>query len=369
MRLAFATGVALAALLLLTSSVSLAPARSQFECLRFERDVVIDNYGWIHVSDHFVLQNLGNASVRQVQVTLPREAERVVAKDLLEYELPVTVFEHDQLKLATVSLRFQMQPGERASFTISYSLPAGAYVRREADRYVLNATFPEAPWPLEEASVTIFLPAGASAVEAREPLTLIEGNKAHAILAPRDGLPPLVLAYSYSVFWAALYPAIWLGAVSLAIAISASLRSRMLPAPKAPPDFALDFIDVCRRMLSTYQEEISTEQRKERMARREYATRLDRVRTKRATLMPRLLELGKRLRELSVSDVVDRLDRAWLSLDSSLANLREAEAKFRRREISKSLYSVIVEEGREKLDYWTEEVERRIAELRDRLSL
>ncbi len=325
-----------------------------------KRDILLDEWGHITVSDFYHLTYKGELNLTSVKLRLPQytfdvswidEAGHVHEEPSLEGNATTTHIN------ATIPFETALGKGEATQFTVTYRLPWKEYVTQSTwHNFNLVFSFFEHEhfyWTIRKLSVTISLPRNADFQSCSVPPQSVEKLVTfsfHNVTPFHD--PDFHLTYEYVIFWASFHPTIWVGLlVTLAGVIAFLWR-----APKPPrvsvipvsPEALRSFVDTYERKTSAIRELEMLEQqvRKRKIPRRRYKVRKKALESRLSVLSKDLGNLKEEIRKAGsrYANTMRQIEVAETELAETEAAIRRIELRYRRREISKGTYSKLLEE-------------------------
>lgn len=325
-----------------------------------KRDITLDEWGHIIVSDFYHLTNKGEWNLTSVKLRLPPYAFDVSWMDEAGY-----IYEELQLEgnattthiNATISFGTSLEKNEEIEFTVTYGVPWKEYVTQSTWRdFNLAFNFFEREyfdWTIRKLSVTITLPEGADFRSCSVPPHGVEESVTFSFhnVTPFHDLD-FHLTCEYVIFWASFRPTLWVGLLVTAVCIIAFLWRAPKPAPvpvtPVSPEALRGFVDTYGRKTSAIRElEMLEEQvRKRKLSRRRYKVRKKALDGRLSVLSKDLIDLREKIRKAGSRyvNIMRQIEVAETELEETEAAIRRIELRYRRREISKGTYSKLMEE-------------------------
>ncbi|MFQ6064061.1 MAG: hypothetical protein ACE5L6_01160 [Candidatus Bathyarchaeia archaeon] len=324
-----------------------------------KRDVTLDEWGHIFVSDFYHLTNKGEWNLTNAKLRLPQYAFDISWIDeagKIHEELSLEGNATTPHVNATISFG-AVKKNEDIEFTINYRLPWKEYVIQNGWRnYGLAFSLFEHEyfdWVIKKLSVTIKLPRNANFQSCSVPPQSVGEDIIFALhnVTTFHNLD-FHLTYEYTIFWASFYPTLWVGISAIVILIIAFLwrAPKPTPVPVIPvsPKALRHFVETYEKKTSAIGElEILEEQlRKRKISRRRYKVRKKALEGRLSTLSKDLTELKEELRKAGsrYADIMRQVEVAETELEETEAAIRRIELRYRRREISKGTYNKLLEE-------------------------
>ncbi len=324
-----------------------------------KRDVALDEWGHIFVSDFYHLTNKGELDLTSVKLRLPQYAFDIswideagnIHEELSLEGNATTAYINATIAFGTV------KKNEDIEFTVTYRLPWKEYITQNSWRdYNLAFRFFEHEyfdWTIKKLSVTIKLPRNADFQSCSVPPQSAGESVTFAFLNVTTFHDlDFHLTYEHTIFWASFYPTLWMGLSATIVCIIAFLWRAPKPTPVSvtavSPKALRSFVDTYEKKTSAIGElEILEEQlRKRKISRRRYKVRKKALEGRLSTLSKDLTELKEELRKAGsrYADIMRQVEVAETELEETEAAIRRIELRYRRREISKGTYNKLLEE-------------------------
>ncbi|MGQ9461173.1 MAG: hypothetical protein ACUVRA_08090 [Candidatus Bathyarchaeaceae archaeon] len=358
------------------TSFQYEPALLQFSTMAYmfrlmdvneiKREIKLDQWGGIHVSDSYHVTNKG-FNLSSVIVKLPLGASfdpKTGARDEFGPLPKDPLIEKGNVTTPTkviVQLRGVLTKNKDVKFTVTYSLPWKDHVNQYGwSDYNLNVTFSKQfDWTIRKLEVSITLPEGAEFQSSKSPdpcnvkkslfqetITYVFSN-----VTPFHNLD-FDLTYRYLVFWASLYPTLWMG-VLVIIGCAITLlwqapRPPPVPVILVPPKDLKSFVEAYEGKTRILLELESMEEqlRKGRIPRRRYKVRKKMLEGRLSTLSRDLASLREKIRTAGgrYADIMRQIEVAETMLEGVETDIRRVEARYRQGEISKGAYRRLLDE-------------------------
>ncbi len=325
-----------------------------------KRDVTLDEWGCIFVSDFYHLTNKGEWNLTSMKLRLPQYSSDVSwtdeAGDIHE-EPPIEGNATTTHINATIAFGTTIRKNEEIEFTVTYRLPWKEYVTQDTWRnFSLAFSFFECEyfdWIIKKLSVTINLPERADFKSCSVPPLSVEESVAFAFhdVTPFHNLD-FQLTYEYLIFWASFRPTLWVGLLVAVVCVIAFLwrapKPPPVPAIPVSPEALGSFVDTYERKTSAIRElEMLEEQvRRRKIPRRRYKVRKKALEGRLSVLSKDLADLKEELRKAGsrYANIMRQIEVAETELVETEAAIRRIELRYRRREISKGTYRKLLEE-------------------------
>ena len=347
----------------------------------WRREIKIDGFGGLSVTDFYQLVNRGDRKISSISFVLPPNATGVSVQDIYGTyaQGKIDVNDHEDYVELRASLREELQSQERLKLLIVYKLAFSQYVaQRGWQDYVVNVSLirPDR-WVLKRSAVTVSLPEGAEfQLSSKAPHQVGKEGFLVKVEFAEDNVTryyeaSINLEYRYLILWASFRPTLWVGTAVAILGGVFFIRKMSRPeaiivAPLSP--------QVVRKFVDSYEKKRGLRSRLgslERQVRRGKISRR-RYRLRRSSLDGRLSRLQKDLAGLRTKiEAASRRHAEWMrQLETAEAEIEtldrdigRVEVRYRRREIS-------AEARRRLLDEYNrikERAENRIAEILLRL--
>jgi hypothetical protein len=349
------------------SFLQLAPSSEEyflmFDVEEVYRDIRLDEWGSILVSDSYDLTNKAVWNLTRIPMHLPKGAYNIQVRDMSGNTNPVDPVAGNETRYvsASVPLRTVLKQGNRTEFTVSYSLPWMEYVKRqgESDFQLSFSFFENFNWTIRKSVTTVTLPKGADYRLSSVSADIVEKTSLEQTAAftfynvtPFQDLS-FDISYEHFVFWASFYPTLWIGLLATIVG-SAVLIWRRTPRPVAIPIIPVStealrsFVDAYdeKAKISSELESIDDLLHKGRMTRRRYKIRKKTLDGRLSVLSRELTGLREEIGEAGprYANIMGQVEVAEALLEGAKNDLRRAEARYRRGSISKSAYRKLISE-------------------------
>jgi len=338
-----------------------------------KREIVLDQWGSIHMLDSYSITNRGY-DIHRVEVVFPEGAYDLVTRDEMG-----NIGKLAEEETVTVNTRETLATDEAEKFFLIYRVPWEKYVSHNSKlKYNLNFGFFERfNWTIRKLGISVTLPKGAefgplSVDELVDGLILLELDFNYGVtksvfqetltltffnVTPFNDLN-FDLEYRYSVFWASFYPTVWMGILIIVVSAIAFLwrapKPPAVPMVPVPPEDIRDFVEAYKgktRVLSEL-ESMEEKLRKGKIPRRRYKVRKKMLEGRLSTLSRDLSNLGEKIRTGSpkYANIMSQIEVAETMLEGVETDIRRVEARYRRGEISKGAYGKLIEEYHRRMD-------------------
>ena len=363
----------------------LGQANGELSCYRLEKNLSIDSFGAIKVSDTYYVMNsdTGNSStpIADVRVNLPANSTDISVSDQLGQPFfDYYVISNPTFKDLHIPPRYashsSINPGEKASFTVSYSLPLKTQLKPQ-DQYRdfnLEISFPNSTMPVEDVVLAVKLPIGAKLLSSSLPSPEISTDLSGTSLKAKitlGGFKPfsVTFRYSYPIFWSSLYPTIWsciiVGAAVVTV-IAVRKPKTGVPRGQIRPEIR-DFTSLYgeKVTLSREMETLQRDWKAGKISRYDFDKRSASVREQLKTIEERISTLKGRLRGLGgrYIDLSNRIDSSEMMMETLKGNLEDIEGKFFRGAISKDVYLSLSSDFLKKIEGERRKIESTLAQL------
>lgn len=329
------------------------------ECDWATRNVTLDPWGWVHISDSYHIKNLSPLRVDRITLALPRGFRDVAANDVGGAISATTSESEGGLVTASISLRLPLQVNQFYTFTVHSSAPARVCIKQlDWGMYRLEFQLsPAATWVINKLSVSVNLPEGAEfELPMSLPTTITHSGLRQTSTYELIDATPIVqdmsfkVNYRYNVFWAAFRPVIWLGTVIAGICgiIVISRRTRpRVPILAIPTEVLRSFVDAYDERISLQAELESLENRLKagKIRRHDYKWRSKDIRQRTTVLDRELVDLKAKLKKAggNYAGAVSKIEAAEGELETIKRDLDQIELQYRLGKISKEAYTTLID--------------------------
>jgi hypothetical protein len=353
------------------SEVTFASAENTiqlFEIKQLERQMTVNEFGDIGISDSYHITNNAQSTMVSVDVILPRNSTVPTAKNQLGLPTQILLIDSNPIKYR-VDLTLRADPGKSSEFIVLYSLDKNAYStpQNEAGKSAYKITqFDDLTYYVDQVSVTLSLPEGAKL--SSRPVTGFYGvGKGpfadEATIQKQDFVWldsfPVEIVYEYNPVWTAFRPTLWVWSIALVgcaiFAVSRRLNASVtviVPSRGARlrPENLKTFVDSCEEKMKIRAEIDALEARvqKGKIPRRRYKVQKKTLEMRVDTLSRNLGELKESMRSAGghYADLMRQFDVAETEINDVEANIKNIEARQNRGEITLELYRNRMEEYR-----------------------
>jgi hypothetical protein len=349
------------------SFAQLAPAVREyflmFDIEEAHRDVRLNEWGEIRVSDFYKLTNKAVWNLSYMTMHLPGGAYNINARDASGNSNPVepTADNETRYVRASVPLGTVLKQGNKTEVTVTYALPWMEYVRRQsASSFQLSFSFFEySNLTIRNLVTTVTLPKGANYRHSSVSADVVEKDSLEqtATFASHNVTPfqdlSFDISYEHSALWASFYPTVWVGLLAAMIS-AAVLIWRRTPRPTTAPmtpvstEALRSFVDAYdeKAKISAELESIDDLLHKGRMTRRRYKIRKKTLDGRLSVLSRELTSLREEIGEAGprYANIMGQVEVAEALLEGAKRDLRRAEARYRSGSISKSAYRKLISE-------------------------
>ena len=324
-----------------------------------KRDIVLDEWGHVLLSDSYYLTNEGG-SYRPV-VHLPQGAYDVSARDE-SGDLEVDVEKGNATSYTNATIYKYIDHEMSARFTVSYRLPREIYIRQESWRdFDLAFSFFEGfDWKISDLTVIMGLPEGAEfQLDAchPKPQSVEKGVFQETMVFTFYNVTPFHdldfdLTYRYVMFWASFRPTLWMGVlIAIVCAVVFLWRAPKLPSAPiipVPTKVLKSFFDSYkekRRILGDL-ESLEQQVRKRKVSRRRYKVRRRGLESRVSVLSRDLTGLREKIRKAGprYANTMRQIEAAETELEGAEAAIRRIEIRYRHRELSTETYRTQIAE-------------------------
>jgi hypothetical protein len=320
----------------------------------WKRDVKIDAWGGISVTDQCVVTNNSNESLQIVSLYLPSNASAITAQDIFgtygQTSLTITKFE--TYVAVRIYLRNSLSSQQKTNLLAAYSLPSNIYISQKGwQDYTINISLNKpTDWFVKHFMLVVGLPEGAEYQAASKTPSLVQKSGFSVSVEyaeanfTQTNESTITLQYQYFILWAIFRPALWTGiAVAIFSAIfftrrkfksSAAIVSTVPFSSSLLRDFVNRYEE--RRRLRSELESMENQIEKGKLSRRKYRLRKSSVDDHISRLDKELLELRNKIAAASEQNLerMKHLNKAEAEIETLKNDIERAEARFLRKEIT-----------------------------------
>jgi hypothetical protein len=347
------------------------------------RDVVLDEWGHVFLSDSYYLTNKGG-SLNPV-IRLPNGAYDVSARDE-SGDLEVYVEEGNATTPTNVTVYKYVDPEASESFTVNYRLPRELYIEQESwSAFNLVLGFLDGlDWTIRKLTVTVGLPEGGEfQIDACYPKPQsVQKNVFRETIVFTVYNATLFqdldfdLTYRYVMFWSSFRPTLWMGVLIAAACVVVFLWRTPKPpsAPVVPVrrDVLGGFFDSYKEKRRLLQElELAGQQvQKRKISRRRYKVRRRGLESRVSVLSRDLSGLREKIRKAGprYANAMRQIETAETELEGAEAAIRRIEVRYRHREISAETYRRLLTEYSRKRERAKTAIDGVLLRLREEIS-
>ena len=150
-------------------------SHSIIKCVYGKREITIDSWGYIQVTDFYRIKNIGDALLRSFVISIPSiaingtfKAYDTTSSLLIEENYPETLSKNIFANITILwgNSRTPLVKNQETSIWLQYRLPLEQYISINGDKIktTLNLIINNAEWPLEDFVIDLSLPTGASLI-------------------------------------------------------------------------------------------------------------------------------------------------------------------------------------------------------------
>jgi hypothetical protein len=331
------------------------------------RQITINPVGDVTASDSYRITNKAPDSIDSLQVTLPLEASKVVARDEFGRKLTTDLLNgNSATRLVNVTFISSLASGQSTLLTAEYTLPHVS--SEQAPQFTLNFDlFPDFDYYVDTATVTFVPPEGARLLSPQlssidSSLSLNREIFQESLSIKREGVSKVDSAvlsdvvqvtYDYNPLWLSFRPTVWVWALAvIGTVVMAVWRRpktaapRRIAAPKVSvglsPDHVRAFTDRYseKTRLTSELKVLEERAQKGKIPRRRYKVQRRNLEVRLDTISKNLAELKRTFRSAGgvYADLVRQLDAAEVELVEVETNTRTSEVRHRRGELPLEAY-------------------------------
>jgi hypothetical protein len=334
-----------------------------FEVKQLSRQVSINEFGGLSVSDKYYIANNSPDTMDFTEVVVPPNASNLKAYDQIGLSsVQPTLLGTDPTRYM-INFTLNVQPNETVRFAVSYDMPNDLYVKKQtASDFTVNMSFfQDTNYYIDQASVTFILPVGArlSSYGTDSSSSSYDVNRGifqETFTVDQQDIISLnsfavSVDYGYNPLWLAFLPTMWVWAAAIAGTLVAIVWKR----PKAPMKVTTPSTTLrlrpqdIRSFTDAYDEKMKLESeidvlearvQKGKIPRRRYKVQKKTLETSLSTLDRSLAELGGKMHSAGghYSDLMRQLEVAETEIDEVEANMKSIEGRLDRAEISLETY-------------------------------
>ena len=331
------------------------------ELTQVERQIMLNQAGDIYVANSYWITNLG-FSTNIIDIGVPDDAYDFTVRDEMG-NLEIT----NETGILTINLRRALNQSAKEPLYVFYHLPWKNYVdQKNSDAFTTSFTFYEQfNSTIESLKVSVILPEGASFKSSNpvDPQTIEKIAIQETLSFEFSNVYPsqnlnFEINYRYQTFWASFYPTIWIGILALAGAVFAFFWK--MPKPSISTMIPIQS-KILNNFVESYEEKTriraeleSLDERvqKGKIPRRRYKVRKKMLDGRISTISRNLSSLGEEIRSAGskYAKMIKQLETAEIKLEDAKKDLQELELRYRKKEITKSTYSKLLEENQSKME-------------------
>jgi hypothetical protein len=308
----------------------------------WRRDVKIDAWGGISVTDQCVVTNNSNESLRIASFYLPLNASAITAQDIFGT--------YEQTSLAIT--KSETYVAVRIYLLVAYNLPSNIYISQNGwQDCTLNISLSKpADWFVKQFTLVVSLPEGAEYQAASKTPSLVQKSGFSVSVEYEEANfaqinePTITLQYQYFILWAIFRPALWTG-IAVALFGAVFFARRMFKSSAAvvatvPFSSSLlrDFVNRYeeRRRLRSEIESMEDQIKKGKLSRRKFRLRKSSVDDHISRLEKDLSQLSNKISAASEQHMerMKHLKKAEDEIETLKNDIERAEARFLRKEIT-----------------------------------
>lgn len=334
---------------------------TDIELTEVERQIMLNQAGNIFVTNSYWINNLG-FSTNIIEIGVPDDAYDFIVRDEMG-NLEIT----NETGILTINLRRNLNQSAKEPLYVFYHLPWKNYIdQNNGDNFTTSFTFYEQfNSTIDSLKVSVILPEGASFKSSnpinpqtkeknaiQETLTFEFSN-----VSPSQNLN-FEINYRYQTFWASFYPTIWIGILALAGTFFAFFWK--MPKPSSSTIIPIQSKTI-NNFVESYEEKtrikaelesLNEKAQKGKIPRRRYKVRKKMLDGRISTISRNLSSLGEEIRSAGskYATLIKQLEKAEKKLEDANKDLQELEMRYRKKEISKSIYSKLIEENQNKME-------------------
>jgi len=353
----------------------------------WERDIKIDAWGGISITDQCMVTNNSNESINIISINLPLNASSINAQDIFGAygSTSLSTGKYETYMALRIYLRSALGSQNKMSLMVSYNLPSNAYITRSGwQDCVLNVTLSKpSDWYVKEFKFTVSLPEGAEYGASSKTPSLVQKTGLSVTVEYDDANftqisnPVIVMQYQYFILWAIFRPALWTG-VTVAFFGAVFLARRrfsssatVVATTSLSPGLLKDYVNLYeeRRRLISELESMEAQTEKGKLSRRKF-------RLRKGSIDDHISRLDKDIQQLSNkisaanerhTEQMKQLQKAEEEKETLKANIEKAEARFLRKEITAEAHRKMLDEYERMMERAENTIEETLLRLKEEL--
>lgn len=324
-----------------------------FELKEMRREIMIDPWGKITVTDFYQLTSMVN--VYRITFILPKGASDISIYDAYgKYEQNQILVNKGNYTEVDLTTRDLLRESGNVKFAVSYTLPLWEYVTRSGwQDYTLNINItkpkmgiirkPET-WIVKKIKVSVSLPEGAT------PRGEVE--KEWLNVTKLQNLD-FSLKYQYNILWAAFKPTLWAGlAMGLIILIFSLIKlegkTEVYAATVVSPETIRKFIELLeeRNRIVSEIESLDQQSRRRKISRRHYRLQRRTLEERLSIIQRDFSNIKREIESFGVryADMMKRFETANVDIETMNRNIADVESRYQRGEISAEARKKLLDE-------------------------
>ncbi len=332
-----------------------------FEIKELDRDLTIDAFGEIGVTDSYYIINDSPYLISIFDVAMPQNTSVPTFQDQFGRPMSPPLLIGSNPRSFRINLTLPIEPTKPSRFTVVYSLDKDAYSmpQDEANKFAYDVTmFNEITCYIDQAFVSINLPEGAKLLGNPVAGFYSVGKSIFSDTATiqKQGLTSLdgfqiEVVYGYNSLWMAFRPTMWVWSVALiGCAVFIVWKRPRAPVQIAVPSATMrlrpenikSFIESYEEKMRILREMDALEARVQRgkIPRRRYKVQKITLEMRLNTLSRELTEVREAMRQSGGhhADLMRQLEVAETEINDVEANVKTIDARQGRGEVSIEAY-------------------------------
>ena len=353
----------------------------------WRRDVKIDAWGGISVTDQCVVTNNSNESIRIASFYLPLNASAITAQDIFGTygQTSLTISKFETYVAVRIYLRNSLSSQQKTNLLVAYSLPSNIYISQKGwQDHTLNVSLNKpTDWFVKQFMLVVDLPEGAEYQSASKTPSLVQKSGFSVSVEyaeanfTQTNESTITLQYQYFILWAIFRPALWTGiAVAIFSAIfftrrkfisSAAIVSTIPFSSSLLRDFVNRYEE--RRRLRSELESMENQIEKGKLSRRKYRLRKSSVDDHISRLDKELLELRNKITASSEQNLehIKHLNKAEAEIETLKNDIERTEARFLRKEITAEARRKMLDEYNQMKEHAENTIEETLLRLKEEI--
>lgn len=328
-----------------------------FELKEMRKEIVIDSWGKITVTDFYQLTSMVN--VYRITFILPKGASDISIYDAYgKYEQSQILINKGNYTEVDLTTRDLIRESGNVKLAVSYKLPLWECITKKSwQDYILDINImkpkvgiiskPET-WIIKKIKVSVSLPEGAN------PQGEVEREWLNVIKLQNINFS---LKYQYNVLWAAFKPTLWAGlAIGLATLIFSLTKlagkTEVHTATVVSSEAIRKFIELLeeRNRIASEIESLDQQSRRRKISRRHYRLQRRTLEEHLSILQRDFSNIKREIESFGAryADMMKQFETANVDIETMNRNMADVESRYQRGEISAEARKKLLDEYRRK---------------------